>query len=68
MKRFVAGTVFGLLLAAGVFLVWRAVQAGRKPHPTAQLINQTTKAREVRELKPGRDPDQRFVPMHVERH
>lgn len=68
MKRFLAGMMFGFLLAVGAFLAWQVKHAPREPKPAAELINQNTKAREVRELKPGRDPDQRFVPMHVERH
>jgi len=68
MKRFLAGTIFGLVLAAAVILIWHGVKAQRKPHATSQPINQATEARKARELKRGRDPDQRFVPMHVEKH
>lgn len=68
MNRFVAGIVFGLLLAVGAVFAWRNLHARQMPQPTSQVINQPTKARQVRELKRGRDPDQRFVPMKVERH
>lgn len=68
MKRFLAGILVGLLLATVGLFGWRAAQARRKPRPTSQVINQPTKAREIREMKRGRDPDQRFISMHVERH
>ena len=66
--KFLLGTLFGILLSVGAFWGWRAIQARQKPRPTSQVINQPTKAREVKELKPGREPEGRFVPMHVERH
>jgi hypothetical protein len=68
MKKFMAGMLFGIVLTTGALWGWRAQHARGKPRPTSQVINQPTKARQVRELKPGRDPDERFIPMHVERH
>ena len=68
MKKFLAGTLFGILLGVGALLGWRALEAQRKRHATSRVINEQTKAREIRELKPGRETEQRFTPMHVERH
>lgn len=35
---------------------------------TSEPVNKPTQARQIRKITPGRNSDERFLPMHVERH
>jgi len=35
---------------------------------TSEPVNKPTQARQIRKITPGRNPDERFFPMHLERH
>jgi hypothetical protein len=67
MKRFVAGVIVGIIIAAAGSAVYRSISA-RAPQPAAQLVNEPTKARQVRQLRPGLDKDQRWVEIKPEKH